>query len=94
MIRLVQSQPLKPLAIGDAQDVAKAAYVKAKAAQRSLASHMLLLDLLHRPGMVSYYRLRGERAEARKQLERAQAVHDHLNDAIEAMEAAAPKAGS
>lgn len=90
MIRLVTSKDPKPLSLGDAQDVAKSAYTKAKAAQRKLMAQMFLIELLYRPGMVSYARLKGERHEARAQVERSQAVLDALDEAIAAMEAATP----
>ena len=93
LIYLVSKAEPKPLSIGDAQDVAKTAYTRAKAAQRGLMSSMHLIELLYRPGMVSYARLRGERSEARKQLAKAQSVVDALDEAIGAMEATVPTEG-
>lgn len=89
-IRLVPKVAPKPLSIGDMQDVAKGAYAKAKAAQRALAAHLVLIEMMHRPGSVSYVRLRGERTEAQSQLKRAQNVLDAINEAIEAMESTVP----
>lgn len=88
-IRLVPpAKTPKPLTIGDAREAASNAYTKARAAQRALVSRLTLVELMYRPGQVSYARLRGERHEAVAQLERAQTVVDALNEAIESMEAA------
>lgn len=91
MIRLVPDKTPPPLAIGDAREAASHAYTKARAAQRKLVSNLILTDMMYRPGLVSYGRLRGERHTAREQLARAQAVVDALEAAIESMDAAAQK---
>jgi hypothetical protein len=87
MIHLVPQEPPKALGVDEAKSAANNAYAKARAAQRALVARLDLTELLYRPGMVSYARLKGERYAAREQLARAQAVVDALEEAIEALEA-------
>lgn len=86
MIRLVpHSRPA--LTPDTARATANTAYSAARAAQRKLIAHLDLIELLHRPGPVSYYRLKGELALAQEQVERAQTVVDALVAAVETLEA-------
>ncbi len=88
-MRLVPASVPEPLSIDDARDGAKTAYFKARAAQRELVSDVgRFLNLIYRPGSVGYYRLKSERIEARRQVERAQAVLDAIDSSIASMESA------
>lgn len=87
-IRLVpDEQPT--LSPDDSRDAATAAYTRARAAQRALVSNLGLTDLMYRAGKVTHARLKGELHEARRQVERAQAVADELAASIEAIHAGA-----
>ena len=86
-IRLVPEERPEPLTVDEFRDTATDAYSKARAAQRALVGNLGLSELLHRPGTVSYYRLKGELSEALRQVERAQSVADSLRDALSAFEA-------
>ena len=92
MIRLVPTETPEALDIDTATDAAKSAYGRARAAQRKLVGNLELAELLHRPGKVSYARLRGELHAAKEQAERAQAVVVALTEAVESLEATGPAA--
>jgi hypothetical protein len=86
MIRLVSgSRP--SLSLDAARATANSAYSAARAAQRKLIGHLDLIELLYRPGPVSYYRLKGELTLAEEQVQAAQAVAEALAEAMAALEA-------
>lgn len=90
MIRLVPRDAPEPLSVDDAREGAKGAFRAAQVAQMDLVSHLdLSRRLVFPPASVSYYVLKGMRNQAREQVERAQAVVDALERAIEALERAA-----
>ena len=88
MMRIVPDEPLT-LSVEEAKGVANKAYAKARAMQHLLVGNLGLGGLMARSAPVSYARLKGERAEALRQVERAQAVLDALDEAVRAIDAGA-----
>ena len=72
----------------EAVDIAKTAFYAARRAQLELMAQQLN-QMLFDPRMVTYYRLKGLRTEARMQVQQAQRVEQLINDAIEAFESTA-----
>lgn len=92
VLRPAPEPRLKAIPDDEAIDLAKAAFTSARRAQLELLSQPLN-QMLFDPNTVTYLRLRGLRAEARKQVQQAQQVEQLLADAIEAFEATRPPGG-
>lgn len=89
-LSLVPDRPPEPLTEDEVITRAREAFVAARQAQVELASDLHLTAMLYQPGLrVNLAKLRGMRHEARRQLQRAQAVEAALSKAIAALEDAA-----
>jgi hypothetical protein len=85
-LKAVPDKVMSRIGVDEALDLAKDAYGRVKLAQAELVAGLYLSLMLQEPRPVTYYRLKGMRTEARKQVANAQAVLAAIEECIEAME--------
>lgn len=90
-LRLASEPRVDPLADADAIAAARKAFAAAQAAQLNIVTSQWITRMLFEGKKVTYVRLKGMRADARRQVEHARAVEAALDDAIAAMEATRPR---